>query len=93
MTRIIDIAGSRLSRRGFLAAGLAIGGAPLLASQASAVVGGLKVSKDCVHYKEVASDEHRCGACRLFRGPDACLNVAGTISQTCGCRIWLPKTA
>jgi len=52
-----------------------------------------KISKDTVRYREVALGEHRCGVCRLYRAPSSCLDVAGTISENCGCRIWLPKVA
>lgn len=88
MTHRIDMGSRRVSRRGLLAAGIAIGAGPMLASRALA---SPKVSKDCVHYQDVALGGHRCGACRMFQAPSACQNVAGEISDACGCRIWLPK--
>ena len=79
-----------LSRRAVLALGA--GFLPAVATTA-AVAEAPKVSKDCVHFRTVGLEDHKCGECRLFRGPSSCLAVAGAVSKDCGCRIWLPKIA
>lgn len=93
MANIKTTESGRLSRRALLITGMAAGAAPLMLTGPAFAVPALKVSKDTVRYQEVASGGHRCGECRLFREPAECLDVAGTISKTCGCRIWIPKVA
>ena len=80
-----------LSRRTLLAAGVACA-APMLAAT-RAVAAPVKVSQDCVHFQNSPRGAQHCGNCRLFRAPDSCLDIAGTIGENCSCRIWLPKTA
>ena len=85
------VAARGISRRRLLL-GCAAGGAAVLATRASALeMSPVKVSKDSVHYRTVAEDGHRCGACKLFVAPASCIAVAGDIGRDCGCRIWLPK--
>lgn len=91
MAKILEMAHSQLTRRIVLAGAMAAGAAPLLVG--TSATASPKISKGCVRYSEVATDDHRCGDCRLFRAPSECHVVAGTVSQTCGCRIWLPKVA
>ncbi|MGO4871010.1 MAG: high potential iron sulfur protein [Roseiarcus sp.] len=81
-----------LSRRTLLIAGVACGAAPLLAAtQASATPP--KVSQACVGFENAPRGDHRCGNCRLFRAPSSCLDVSGSITENCSCKIWLPKAA
>lgn len=84
--------GSRtLSRRALLAVAASCGVGAALAP--SAAVASPKVSQACVGFLDAPRGDRRCGNCRLFRAPASCLDVAGTISQDCSCRIWLPKIA
>jgi hypothetical protein len=78
-----------MSRRGLLAAGAALGVAPILA--ATSAHAGPKASKASVGFIETALGDHNCGACRMFRGPSSCLQVDGVIGNDCGCKIWVPK--
>jgi len=81
-----------LSRRTVLL-GCIAGGASALATGASALeMSPVKVSKDSVHYVQVAAGDHRCGACKLFVAPSSCIDVSGDIGRDCSCRIWLPKS-
>ena len=90
MTTLFDTR-SALSRRTVLI-GCAIGGAAL-ASGASAAMreSPVKVSQDSVRYQTTALAGRTCGECKLFLAPSSCVAVAGPITSTCGCRIWLPK--
>jgi hypothetical protein len=84
-----------VSRRTLLL-GCVAGGATALAAGAGAStlqMSPVKVSKDSVHYLDVAQDGHRCNACKLYVAPSACIAVSGVIGPDCGCRIWLPKVA
>jgi hypothetical protein len=78
-----------MTRRGLLAAGAALGVAPILA--ATSANASPKVSKASVGFIETARNDHNCGTCRLFREPSSCLDVEGVIGKDCGCKIWLPK--
>lgn len=79
----------RVSRRMLLVGGIVLTAAPLLAS--TKVFAGPKVSQACVGFRDSPRGDHRCGTCHLFRPPSACLDVAGTITENCSCKIWLPE--
>ena len=80
-----------LSRRTLLWSCVA-GGAAVLATSASALQPSpVKVSKDSVRFQSIALNGHRCGECKLFVAPSACIAVSGDVGKDCGCRIWLPK--
>jgi hypothetical protein len=87
----MEVGAHGVSRRAVLTGGAALSvGAVMVATQA---VASPKVSKDCVHFVQVATGDHRCGNCRLFRGPSECLDVAGEVTGDCSCRIWLPRVS
>ena len=91
MAKVERGAGSLLSRRALLAGGVALGAGAALAATSQAATP--KVSQACVGFSDSPRDGHKCGNCRLFRAPSACLDVAGVITDNCSCKIWLPKTA
>lgn len=83
-------AGPRLSRRTLLIGGVALSASGTLAAAAQAATP--KVSQACVGFSDSPTNGHKCGNCRLFRSPSSCLDVAGVISDSCSCKIWLPQT-
>ena len=79
-----------MTRRRLLAAGVALSSASLLTA-GEAAADSPKVSKACVHFKEVADDATICNNCRLFEKPSTCLIVAGEVSKHNTCRVWIPR--
>jgi hypothetical protein len=78
-----------LSRRALLSA---CGAAPALLA-AGAFAAPPKVSQASVAFFDAPRGDKKCGNCRLFQAPAACLDVQGPITEHCSCRIWLPKLA
>ena len=85
-----NIGSAAISRRAFLAGGVAVGSAPLLlATSASSATA--KVSQAAVHFRTAANTDRNCGACKHFLAPSSCRFVEGTMSSDCSCWIWASK--
>jgi hypothetical protein len=83
-----DLNGKGLNRRSLLLA--AAGAAPLLAIGASgARAAGLPQS--AVGYQTSPKDGKQCDGCNLFVAPNSCKQVAGEISPTGWCKLWVKK--
>ena len=77
-----------VNRRTLLLA--AAGAAPLLAMGVSgANAAGLP--QTAVSYQDSPKDGKQCDGCTLFVAPDSCKSVAGTISPTGWCKLWVKK--
>lgn len=50
-----------------------------------------KVSKSAVDYRKSNNASKRCGTCVMFRKPDSCTLVKGTISKNDVCDRWYPE--
>jgi hypothetical protein len=80
---------SDLSRRTVLVA--VVGAAPLLP-----LMGGsaeAKMAQSSVKYQDSPKDGKRCDGCKLFVAPNACKSVAGDISPSGWCALWVKKAA
>lgn len=78
---------ARMSRRTVLIA--AAGALPLLA-----LMGGsaeAKMAQSSVKYQDSPKDGKRCDGCKLFVTPNACKSVAGAISPSGWCALWVKK--
>ena len=86
-----DLNSKSVSRRTVLIA--AAGAAPLLAIGArSAEAAGL--SQSAIGYQNSPGNNgHECDGCNLFLSPNACKAVAGDISPTGWCKLWVKKAA
>jgi hypothetical protein len=91
MSKLDNLGSNPLGRRSLLAWSVGLIAAPFVAS--ARAFAGPKVSKASVGFLSEPRGEHRCGTCKLFRGPSACLDVEGAITENCSCKIWLPKQA
>ncbi len=80
-----------LSRRRLLINSITLAAASRLAS--TNALASPKVSQASVGFMSSPRGEHRCGNCKMFQAPSACMNVAGAITENCSCKIWLPKPA
>ncbi len=68
----------------------AAGAAPLLAIGArGASAAGLP--QTAVGYQTTPKDGKQCGDCNLFVAPNSCKSVAGAISPTGWCKLWVKK--
>jgi hypothetical protein len=77
-----------MNRRSVLIA--AAGAAPLLAIGATATrAAGLPQS--AVSYQATPKDGKQCDQCNLFVAPKSCKSVAGEISPTGWCKLWVKK--
>jgi len=83
-----DVNSKWVNRRTVLLA--AAGAAPLLAMGASgAKAAGLPPT--AVAYQATPKDGKQCDGCNLFVAPNACKTVAGEISPTGWCKLWVKK--
>jgi hypothetical protein len=83
-----DLNGKGLNRRALLLA--AAGAAPLLAIGASgARAAGLPQS--AVGYQTSPKDGKQCDGCNFFVAPNSCKSVAGEITPTGWCKLWVKK--
>jgi hypothetical protein len=85
-----------LSRRCLLtSAAYAAGAAPILGAAVTIMptpaAAQVKVPKSAVAYQEQPKGKLECSNCGLFQSPNACKNVAGDISPTAWCNIWVKK--
>ena len=51
----------------------------------------LPQSSPAVAYQPSPKDGHQCDGCTLFKAPDSCQVVDGTISPTGWCKLWAKK--
>ena len=79
---------ARLSRRTVLIA--AVGAGPLLALTATGAKAA-KLAQSAVKYQPTPKDGKRCDSCNLFVAPNACKSVAGDISPSGWCALWVKK--
>jgi hypothetical protein len=78
-----------VSRRTVLIA--AAGAAPLLT-----LMGGsaeAKMAQNAVKYQASPKDGKQCDGCNLFVVPNSCKSVAGDISPSGWCALWVKKAA
>ena len=82
---------ARLSRRGlFRGVAVMIGGAAaLLAAGTSAIA---KMAQKAAGYQDKANGEQSCANCTLFKAPDSCTLVDGTIAAGGWCRFYAKKS-
>jgi hypothetical protein len=78
---------ARVSRRTVLIA--AAGAVPLLALMGGSVEA--KMAQGSVKYQSTPKDGKQCDGCKLFVGPNACKSVAGAISPSGWCVLWVKK--
>jgi len=88
MDRILE---PRVSRRAFLRAGAAAGGAIIGLGTRAACAATAKVAKDTVNYQMTPKGQARCGACSYFQAPSGCNFVNGPISPTGWCMLFKRK--
>ncbi len=67
----------------------AAGAAPLLALGASGAKAALPQA--AVGYQTSPKDGHQCDGCNFFVAPNSCKSVAGVISPTGWCKLWVKK--
>jgi hypothetical protein len=77
-----------VSRRTVLIA--AAGAAPLLALSATGA-NAAKLAQSAVKYQASPKDGKQCDGCNLFVAPNSCKSVAGEISPTGWCALWVKK--
>ncbi len=77
----------RVSRRTVLLA--AASAAPLLALGATGAKAALPQS--AVAYQATPKDGKQCDGCNFFIAPNSCKSVAGEISPTGWCKLWVKK--
>ncbi|MFZ1963153.1 MAG: high potential iron sulfur protein [Roseiarcus sp.] len=83
-----DLNGKGLNRRSLLLA--AAGAAPLLAIGATSA-GAAGLPQAAVGYQTSPKDGKQCDGCNLFVAPNSCKQVAGEISPTGWCKLWVKK--
>ncbi|NEW88792.1 MULTISPECIES: hypothetical protein [Rhodopseudomonas] len=83
-----------LSRRKMLMAGAGVAGVAALLG-AGVATATAQVTKKASHkdsgYQESPSGAKRCGTCRQFRPPNACVTVESPISENGWCRLYVAK--
>lgn len=80
----------RVSRRTFLHAGAAAGGA-ILGFASAAAAAAAKVAKETVNYQTGPKGQAHCAACKYFQAPSSCNFVSGPISPSGWCVLFKPK--
>ena len=82
-----------ISRRCFLHRSAAIvGGIGLAGAVATQSQAETKVPQKLVGYRDSPNGNQECSNCQYFQPPHACKVVAGTISPTGWCKMWLKKS-
>jgi hypothetical protein len=79
---------ARFSRRTVLVA--AAGAGPLLALLATRAKAA-QLAQSAVKYQPTPKDGKQCDGCKLFVAPNACKSVAGEISPSGWCALWVKK--
>lgn len=80
----------RVSRRTFLHAGAAAGGA-ILGFASTAPAATAKVAKETVNYQPSPKGPAHCAACTYFQAPSGCNFVNGPISPSGWCVLFKAK--
>ena len=80
----------RVSRRAFLLAGAAAGGA-ILGFASTARAATAKVAKETVNYQPGPKGPAHCAACTYFQAPSGCNFVNGSISPSGWCVLFKAK--
>jgi hypothetical protein len=80
---------ARVNRRTVL---IAAAGAPLLAFGATGAQAA-KLAQSAVKYQDSPKDGKQCDGCNLFVAPNSCKTVAGDISASGWCALWVKKAA
>ena len=80
---------ARVNRRTVLIA--AAGAAPILALMCSGAEA--KLAQSAVKYQDSPKDGKQCDGCNLFVAPNSCKTVAGDISPSGWCALWVKKAA
>ena len=81
---------ARMSRRTVLIVGVGAGSLLALgATQANAA----KLAQSAAKYQPTPKDGKQCDGCKLFVAPNACKSVAGDISPSGWCALWVKKAA
>ena len=75
------------SRRTVLIA--AAGAAPFLALLSESAEA--KMAQTAVRYQDSPKDGKQCDGCKLFVAPKSCTTVAGDISPSGWCALWIKK--
>ena len=81
---------ARMSRRTVLIAGAGAGSLLTLAPTGAKAA---KLSQTAAKYQPTPKDGKRCDGCKLFVAPNACKSVAGDISPSGWCALWVKKAA
>jgi hypothetical protein len=68
----------------------AAGAAPLLVLGATGAKAA-KLSQAAARYQDSPKGDRQCSGCNLFQPPNACKSVAGTISPSGWCALWVKK--
>ena len=89
MTRLMNVAGSPITRRGALKGAALVAVAPVVAVSSGPAFA--LVSQASVAYRGTPNDGHDCSNCGLFVAPAACKSVAGAVSPSGWCKIWIKK--
>ena len=79
---------ARVSCRTVLIA--AAGAAPVLALAATGAQAA-KLAQSAVKYQDSPKDGKQCDGCKLFVAPNACKSVAGDVSPSGWCALWVKK--
>ena len=91
----VQLSPAEMSRRELLrgAARVAAGAAPILAMTAAAerALAQGKMSQAAAAYQGSPKGSQRCDNCRLWQPPQSCKIVAGTISPSGWCKLYVPK--
>jgi hypothetical protein len=69
---------------------VAAGAAPLMALSATCARAA-QLAQSAVRYQATPKDGKQCDGCNLFVPPNACKSVAGNISPTGWCSLWVKK--
>lgn len=92
MTTVIDLSRRDHSRRELLGnLALAVGGVTLLAAVATPRPASAKVAQRDVGYQPTPKGAARCDNCIQWQAPNACKVVAGNISPSGWCSIYVRK--
>lgn len=80
-----------VSRRSLLrGAAVAVGGAAVLAG--TVMPAEAKMAQAAAGYQDKPNGDKSCASCALFKAPNACTLVDGTISPTGYCRFYAKKS-
>jgi len=90
MTDTTRVGPSGISRRSVLigTVGSAAGAVALLVPLKQAAA---KMAPTAASYQESPKGDQQCDNCSLFRAPNSCQLVDGTISPTGWCKFWVKK--